>query len=149
MNSFTWALQTFDNLTNKQLYAILKLRCEVFIVEQACNYQDIDGKDLASFHLCGWDGDELVAYARLLPAGVSFTEVSIGRVLSSPAYRRQGAGIGLMQNAIAYCYEKFGKQPIRIGAQLYLQKFYSSLGFIKDSDTYLEDDIEHIEMILS
>ena len=119
MNSFTWTLQTFDNLTNKQLYAILKLRCEVFIVEQACNYQDIDGKDLKSFHLCGWDGDELVAYARLLPAGVSFNEVSIGRVLSSPAYRRQGAGIGLMQNAIAHCYEKFGKQPIRIGAQLY------------------------------
>jgi ElaA protein len=120
----------------------------VFIVEQACNYQDIDGKDLKSFHLCGWDGDELVAYARLLPAGVSFDEVSIGRVLSSPAYRRQGAGIGLMQNAIANCYKKFGKQPIRIGAQLYLQKFYSSFGFIKDSDMYLEDDIEHIEMIL-
>jgi ElaA protein len=120
----------------------------VFIVEQACNYQDIDGKDLKSFHLCGWDGDNLVAYARLLPAGVSFNEVSIGRVLSSPAYRRQGAGIGLMQNAIAHCYKKFGKQPIRIGAQLYLQKFYSSFGFIKDSDMYLEDDIEHIEMIL-
>ena len=147
MNSFTWTLETFDNLTNKQLYAILKLRCEVFIVEQACNYQDIDGKDLKSFHLCGWDGDELVAYARLLPAGVSFKEVSIGRVLSSPAYRRQGAGIGLMQNAIANCYEKFGKQPIRIGAQLYLKKFYEEQGFEQAGEMYYEDDIEHIPMI--
>jgi ElaA protein len=148
MAQYTWTLQTFDNLANKQLYAILKLRCEVFIVEQACNYQDIDGKDLKSFHLCGWDGENLVAYARLLPAGTSFAEVSIGRVLSSPAYRRKAAGIELMQNAIKLCIEKFGKQPIRIGAQLYLQKFYSSFGFEKDSDVYLEDDIEHIEMIL-
>ncbi len=144
-----WSYKTFNNLSNIELYHILRLRSEVFIVEQQCIYQDLDGKDLKSHHLTAWDGDNLVAYTRIVPPGVSFLEVSIGRVLTSPLYRGIGAGIALMQKSIEKVYETYGKTPIRIGAQLYLKKFYENLGFVKDSEQYLEDDIPHIEMILS
>lgn len=144
-----WSYKTFDNLSNSELYNILRLRSEVFIIEQQCIYQDLDGKDLKSHHLTAWDGDNLVAYTRIVPPGVSFPEVSIGRVLTSPLYRGNGKGIALMQKSIEKVYETYGKTPIRIGAQLYLKKFYENLGFAKDSDQYLEDGIPHIEMILA
>lgn len=143
-----WSYKTFNNLSNIELYHILRLRSEVFIIEQQCIYQDLDGKDLKSHHLTAWDGDNLVAYTRIVPPGISFLEVSIGRVLTSPLYRGIGAGIALMQKSIEKVYETYGKNPIRIGAQLYLKKFYENLGFAKDSEQYLEDDIPHIEMIL-
>jgi len=95
----------------------------------------------------GWDNNKLVAYSRLLPAGLAFEEISIGRVVSSPAYRGTGAGKELMKNAIETAYQLFGHQPIRIGAQLYLQKFYESLSFVQVSEMYLEDNIPHIEML--
>jgi len=144
-----WSYKTFDSLSNSELYNILRLRSEVFIIEQQCIYQDLDGKDLKSHHLTAWDGDNLVAYTRIVPPGVSFPEVSIGRVLTSPLYRGNGKGIALMQKSIEKVYETYGKTPIRIGAQLYLKKFYENLGFAKDSDQYLEDGIPHIEMILA
>jgi ElaA protein len=144
-----WSYKTFDNLSNSELYHILRLRSEVFIIEQKCIYQDLDGKDLKSQHLTAWDGDNLVAYTRIVPPGVSFLEVSIGRVLTSPLYRGNGMGIALMQKSIEKVYETYGKTPIRIGAQLYLKKFYENLGFSKDSEQYLEDGIPHIEMILA
>jgi len=146
MSTYNWYYKPFTELTPHELYAIMHLRSEVFVVEQNCVYLDADGKDLSSWHLMGWDGNKLVAYSRLLPAGLAFTEVSIGRVVSSPAYRGTGAGKTLMETAIQTCKVLFGDQPIRIGAQLYLQKFYESLGFVQVSDMYLEDNIPHIEM---
>jgi ElaA protein len=144
----SWELKSFEELSNTELYTILRLRAEVFIVEQNCPYLDMDGKDQLSFHLMGMnDRQELLAYARLLPAGLAFREVSIGRVLSSSAARGSGAGMELMQTAIQHIYKKFGEVPIRIGAQLYLKKFYERLGFVQVSEMYLEDDIEHIEML--
>lgn len=147
MSRYNWYHKSFNELSPQELYAIMHLRSEVFVVEQNCPYLDPDGKDLQSWHLMGWDGDKLVAYSRLLPAGLAFDEISIGRVVSSPAYRGTGAGKELMNNAISTAYQLFGHQPIRIGAQLYLQKFYESLGFVQVSEMYLEDDIPHIEMV--
>lgn len=143
-----WIQKTFSELTTDELYAILRLRTEVFVVEQNCVFQDMDNKDQQSHHLMGWIGDDLVAYVRILPAGLSYTEPSIGRVVSDPHYRGQGAGRSLMEEAIKRTIALHGKQPIRIGAQLYLFKFYSSLGFKAEGDVYLEDGIEHIEMVL-
>lgn len=142
-----WTCKTFRELTVDELYAIMRLRCEVFVVEQNCPYQDADNKDQKCHHYCGWNGETLVAYVRLVPPGISFTEMSIGRVVTSPAYRRAGLGLILMHQAIAQCILIFGKKNVRIGAQLYLKKFYESLGFSQCSDRYLEDNIEHIEML--
>ncbi|MEP7317570.1 MAG: GNAT family N-acetyltransferase [Panacibacter sp.] len=136
----------FSNLTVYELYAVMQLRSEVFVVEQNCPYQDADNKDQKSWHLCGWNNGTLAAYVRLLPPGVSFEEMSIGRVVTAPSHRKGGIGRLLMQEAIKQCAEIFGNGPIRIGAQLYLKHFYESLGFKQCSDMYLEDNIEHIEM---
>lgn len=144
----TWTCKPFDDLTPHELYAILQLRSIVFVVEQNCVYPDMDDKDQASFHLMAWRDEKLVAYTRLLPKGVSYPGYcSIGRVVSSPAVRDEGMGRELMDRSIRQCGELFGTGPIKIGAQLYLKKFYTSLGFEQTSDTYLEDGIEHIEMI--
>lgn len=137
----------FNDLLPQELYAIMQLRNEVFVLEQHCIYQDADNRDPHCHHLMIWDGDKLVAYARLLPEGLAYDEMSIGRVISSPQYRRTGAGKLLLENAINSCYELFGRGPIMIGAQLYLKKFYESFGFVKVSEVYLEDDIEHIKML--
>lgn len=142
-----WTLKKFDELSALELYQILQLRNEVFVVEQNCPYQDADNKDQGSYHQMGWIGNDLVAYTRLLPAGLYFSEASIGRVVTSPQYRKKGFGKSLMETSIASVYSLFGKQPIKIGAQLYLQNFYEDLGFIKCSTIYLEDGIEHIQMI--
>jgi ElaA protein len=142
-----WTLKKFDELTPHELYAILQLRNEVFVVEQNCVFQDADDKDQASFHLMGMRDHKLVAYTRLVPAGVSYKEPSIGRVVTSPTVRRGGAGRGLMEQSIAAVYKLFGKQPIKIGAQFYLKNFYESFGFKQISDIYDEDGIDHIYML--
>ena len=144
-----WKLNYFKELSTEELYTILQLRNEVFVVEQNCVYQDADNKDSISFHLSGWDGGNLVAYCRILPPGVSYTEASIGRVVSSPQYRNKGYGKQLMNEAIINTLAQFGCNTIKISAQLYLQKFYEQLGFVKLSDSYLEDNIPHIEMLFS
>ncbi len=144
-----WKLNYFKELSTEELYTILQLRNEVFVVEQNCIYQDADSKDSISFHLSGWDGVNLVAYCRILPPGVSYTEASIGRVVSSPQYRNKGYGKQLMNEAIIHTLAQFECNTIKISAQLYLQKFYEQLGFIKLSDSYLEDNIPHIEMLFS
>jgi len=144
-----WTEKSFSELTTLELYAILRLRTEVFVVEQNCVFQDMDNKDQHSRHLMGWIDNILVAYARILPAGISYTEPSIGRVVSDPHYRGKGAGKELMKEAINRTIELCGKHSIRIGAQLYLKKFYGSFGFIPEGEIYLEDGIEHIEMILT
>jgi ElaA protein len=142
-----WKLKTFDELTNHELYALLKLRSLVFVVEQNCVFQDMDDKDQQSLHLLGFEDGILAAYSRLLPAGVSYNEASIGRVVTDPAFRRKGAGKELMLASIDKLEEVFGKQPIRIGAQLYLEAFYTAFGFHTNSDVYIEDGIPHIEML--
>jgi ElaA protein len=147
MQAIVWECKLFDELSNHQLYSILQLRNEVFVVEQNCPYQDADNKDQKSYHLMGWIGEDLAAYVRLLPKGVSYDFISIGRVVTSPKYRNTGAGKALMNEAIDRCNALFGKQPIKIGAQLYLQKFYNDLGFNQTSEMYLEDNIPHIEML--
>ena len=147
--AINWALIKFDDLTALELYKIMQLRNEVFVVEQNCVYQDADNKDLQGFHFLGWDMDKLVAYTRLLPPGLAFEEPSIGRVVTSPSARKSGIGRELMIQSIDCIQKIYGDIPIKIGAQLYLQKFYSSLGFVQTSDIYLEDNIEHIEMVKS
>ncbi len=145
----TWILKRFAELSAAELYAIMQLRNEVFVVEQNCVYQDADDKDQASLHFCGFDGSKLVAYTRLIPPGISYPEASIGRVVSSPAYRNTGAGRTLMKKSIELTFRTFNCSNIRIGAQVYLTQFYSSLGFTQSSSAYLEDGIPHIEMILN
>lgn len=120
----------------------------MFIVEQDCVFQDADNKDIYCHHLMLFENKQLVAYARLVPPGISYREMSIGRVVTSKDVRGTGAGTQLMQLAIKYCREIFGDGPIRIGAQYYLKQFYSELGFTATGDTYDEDGIEHIEMIM-
>ena len=148
-HTINWRLKKFDDLTPHELYALLQLRSEVFVVEQQCLFQDMDGKDVCSLHLLGWAGDKLAASTRIVPAGVSYIYPSIGRVVTSPAFRGIGLGRQLMEESIREAENLYGKQPIRIGAQLYLKSFYQSLGFEQSGDLYLEDGIEHIEMTRS
>ena len=146
--TLTWLTKPFDALTVPELYELLQLRSEVFVVEQTCPFQDIDGQDQAAHHLLGYaDTGELAAYARLFGAGISYAQASIGRVVTSPRHRRFGLGRQLLQQAIAQCDTLFGVQPIKIGAQLYLQAFYESFGFVQQGEGYLEDGIPHIYML--
>lgn len=140
-------LKTFNNLSPNELYQIMRLRIEVFVIEQQCFYQDADNKDQHSHHLMIWKGETLAAYARILPAGLSFPEVSIGRVITSPEVRGSGAGKILMRLAIEKARALYGNVAIRIGAQSYAKVFYSSLGFVATDIEYIEDDIPHIEMV--
>ena len=147
MQSLNWTYKHFTSLNTKELYTILSLRSEVFVVEQNCVYLDTDQKDLDAWHLCGWQDDVLVAYVRILAPGVSYEEASIGRVLTNPAFRKNGYGVELMNVAIEKTLQQFNVQKIKIGAQLYLLNFYSNLGFIQTSEIYMEDGIPHIEML--
>ena len=149
MATLTWKYKSFNDLIPQELYSILKLRSEVFVVEQNCVYLDTDDKDQQSFHLCGWDENNLVAYARILPPGLAFEEASIGRVVTDPQHRKSGSGRVLMQHAIEKTLQQFGVTEIKIGAQLYLLSFYTSLGFKISGPEYIEDGIPHIEMTLS
>jgi ElaA protein len=148
--TITWQLKSFEQLTNNELYDILALRASVFVVEQNCAFLDTDGaKDLESLHLFAQNQlKQVIAYCRLLPAGLAYPECSIGRVVTDSKYRNTGLGRTLMQKAIQAIEQKFGTISIRIGAQLYLKSFYESFGFKIASNTYLEDGIAHIEMLM-
>ncbi|MBL7777126.1 MAG: GNAT family N-acetyltransferase [Chitinophagales bacterium] len=137
----------FADLTLAELYAMMQLRQEVFIVEQNCPYLDADGKDVKSHHLLCYDTDALVAYCRLLPSGVSYEEPSIGRVITAARVRNTGLGKLLMQKAIEHIELLFGNNTIRIGAQAYLKKFYEQFGFEDMQQPYLEDGIPHLIML--
>jgi ElaA protein len=141
-----WKIKPFTALSTNELYAVLQLRSEVFVVEQNCVYQDIDGKDEKALHLIGEFDDKIVAYARLFRSGDYFENASIGRVVIDPDYRDKKWGHELMQQAISGVEQHFKTKKITISAQLYLQQFYESHGFVVTSETYLEDDIPHIEM---
>ncbi|MBL9014959.1 MAG: GNAT family N-acetyltransferase [Myxococcales bacterium] len=142
--ALAWHAKQFDELSVHELYAILALRGRVFVVEQNCPYLDPDGYDQASRHV--WASDEagaIHAYLRIVPAGIKFGEVSIGRVITAPEARGTGLGKELMRRGIAAC----GAGPIRIGAQAHLERFYGELGFVRASEPYDEDGIPHLEMV--
>lgn len=142
-----WKIKPFEALTVNELYDLLKLRSEIFVVEQNCVYLDLDGKDKKALHLLGEYDGKIVAYSRLFDAGISFDNASIGRVVVDANYRDKKFGHDLMREAISQIKLNFDKDKITIGAQLYLKKFYESHSFVQTSEMYLEDDIEHIEMI--
>ncbi len=144
----SWSIKTFEELSGQELYSILQIRNAVFIVEQNCAYQDVDNKDLSAFHLFYIKDNAMQAYCRILPAGASYKEVSIGRFLSVKSARNLGLGKVMMQKAIQFVQEKWHKQNIRISAQQYLEAFYGSFGFKSQGSVYLEDNIPHIEMLL-
>ncbi len=143
-----WIYKYFTELTSQELYKIIELRNEVFVVEQNCVYQDADNKDQQAYHLMGFINNDLVAYSRILPVGIAYeTYCSIGRVVSSPKYRGTGVGKLLISEAIERTYKQFDTKKIKIGAQLYLKKFYESFGFIQCGEEYLEDNIPHMPML--
>lgn len=140
-------LKTFDQLNRDELYLILLLRSEVFVVEQDCVYQDIDGKDPKALHLMGFHDGQLLAYARLFNRNDYFAEASIGRVVVKLSERHHGYGHQLMQAAIQAIEKHFNTGTIQISAQRYLEKFYTAHGFITFGEPYLEDGIPHIAML--
>ena len=147
MQQINWTCKFFDDLSPHELYIIIKLRNEVFVVEQKCVFQDADDKDQKCYHLMGFAGNELAAYARLVPAGVSYKNISIGRIVTSPQYRNIGVGKALINEAITQCNSLYGEQTIEIGAQLYLKNFYKNVGFKQTGNPYDEDGIPHIKMV--
>ncbi len=150
-NEIIWHCKRFEELTLNELYDILQLRSAVFVVEQNCIFLDMDGKlDKESYHLFAHQNDVVVACCRLMDADIGFiNRASIGRVANAASVRGTGIGRLMMQKAIDACKELFAQKPLRIGAQLYLKKWYESHGFVSCDDIYLEDGIEHVHMELS
>ena len=147
MVTINWVCKHFDSLTPYELYALLRLRSEVFVVEQNCVFLDMDNNDNNCYHLLGYDGEIIVVYTRLMPPNTVYKEMSIGRVVNASSHRGKGIGKELIKKSIEQCYQLFGHGTIKIGAQLYLKRFYESFGFEQTDDIYLEDDIEHIKML--
>jgi ElaA protein len=139
--------KTFQQLTTDELYAILQLRSEVFVVEQNCVYQDIDGKDQKALHVLGFKNNVLVAYTRLFKPGDYFENASIGRVVVSQNERQHKYGYEIMKASIEAILNYFNEMTIKISAQEYLVKFYTNLGFKTIGSSYLEDGIPHVAMI--
>ena len=143
-----WKLKTFDQLTTTEMYNLLSLRTAVFVVEQNCPYQELDGKDQVAQHL--WlenEAGEVVALCRLLPQGLSFAEASIGRVLVNPAYRGENWGRALVKAALEVL-QQAGGDAVTIEAQYYLRDFYRGFGFVENSEPFDEDGIKHVNMKL-
>ncbi|KFC06971.1 ElaA family protein [Trabulsiella guamensis ATCC 49490] len=143
-----WQDLHHSQLSVSQLYALLQLRCEVFVVEQTCPYQDIDGEDLVgeNRHILGWRGDQLVAYARILKSDDELEPVVIGRVIISPAARGEKLGYQLMEKTLESCRQYWPQKALYLGAQAHLQRFYGHFGFVAVTDVYDEDGIAHIGM---
>ncbi|WP_191858449.1 GNAT family N-acetyltransferase [Hanstruepera ponticola] len=139
----------FQELNTKELYDLLQLRSEVFVVEQDCVYQDIDGKDMKAYHILGYKNDELVAYTRVFKTGDYFERASIGRVVVKKSERHHKYGYDIMKASISLIENVFNETEILISAQTYLGNFYNKLGFIEIGEEYLEDGIPHIKMIKS
>lgn len=143
-----WRCAHFDELTAREVHDILQARAAVFVVEQACIFQDMDGADVAGWHLFSRaDDGTIAAYCRLLPAGLTFAEASIGRVITTQRMRGTGMGRALMEEALRRAAALWPGAAIRIGAQQHLEGFYRSLGFVTDSEPYDEDGIPHLEMV--
>ncbi|MET3557942.1 ElaA protein [Streptococcus rupicaprae] len=140
-----WQMKRFEDLTSKELHAIYRLRVEVFVVEQACAYQEVDEADLISWHGMFWEDDQLLAYYRLIPREDG---IHLGRVVVGKTARGRGLGRDLVVQAISEAKNLFGSQDLHAQAQAYLQNFYASFDFEPVSDIYLEDDIPHLDMVL-
>jgi ElaA protein len=147
MHMMVWKIKKFDELNAEEIYEILKIRNQVFIVEQQCPYLDCDGRDMKSYHLFLENNNEIAAYLRIIEKGVSYNEISIGRVLVNSKYRGKGLARDMMKEAIGYISNQLNETSIRIEAQAYLIDFYKSLGFKQTSKIFLEDNIPHIEML--
>jgi ElaA protein len=152
----SWRFAPFDKLTPREVHDLFQARIGVFVLEQKCAFQDVDGVDPQCWHLLGCSSSlagegrgagQLVAYCRIVPPGVKFSEPSIGRVLTTAEARRSGVGRALMREAVARTSALWPGRPIRIGAQRYLERFYGDFGFVRASEPYDEDGIPHIEMV--
>ena len=145
----SWSRKSFDELNKNELYDLLKLRSEVFVVEQNCVYQDIDDKDIKGSHFFAHNGSDLIAYLRVMKLGVFYPKhISIGRVVVKQTYRNKKMGNEILVKAIDFCRKKFPKTPIKISAQTHLKAFYNQLGFEFEGEAYLEDGIPHCAMCL-
>lgn len=142
-----WRIKQFNSLSLQELYDIMNLRQEVFIVEQNAPYIDADYKDQKAWHVMAYSNDKLVAYARIIEAGISYDEPSIGRVVNSPLFRKTGLGRLLMDKSIEVMEQKYQTSKCRISAQTYLVTFYSTYGFKVCSEEYLEDGLPHYQMV--
>lgn len=145
--SHQWQVLSFDELSTTQLYKIMQLRQRVFVVEQDCIFLDLDGLDQEAFHILCWRGNELIAYQRSLPPGCGFPDSALGRITVAPEARGLSLGRELVQRGLDYNFSSWPDHDIQIGAQVYLESFYSSLGFVSCNDEYIEDGIPHIHMI--
>jgi len=149
MKHLEWKCRRFEQLNNDQLYELIKLRVDIFVVEQECPYPELDEKDrvIDTHHLTAYQDSKIVAYARLLPPGVSYPDSSIGRFAVDDSLRHQGIGTLLMKNCLEQVAILWPDDDIRVSAQSYLKEFYQSFGFTQTSESYLEDGIPHIEML--
>lgn len=144
----TWIFKHFEELTPRELHDALKLRQEVFVIEQNCIYPDIDGKDATAHHLLCYDGEKLAAYSRITFPGVMFDEVAIGRIVSAPEFRKKGYGRQVTAMALQKVKDVYGNVPVKIAAQSYLIPFYKSFGFEPVGEQYMWDGIMHQDMLL-
>lgn len=145
-----WQFKPYSELTLNEFHDIIALRLNAFVVEQNCTYLDLDGKDKKAYHLILRDGKgDVIATARILPAGLAYEEVAIGRVVLENEYRRNGIGKEMMERCVKFCFDEFGNSPIRISAQKHLESFYTQIGFESTGKNYLEDEIPHVEMLLT
>jgi ElaA protein len=143
-----WQWCRLGELSAEQLYAVLAARVAVFIVEQKCAYQDLDGLDEGAEHLIAWSGTDVAGYLRVLAPGTRFADPSIGRIVTTKPFRGSGLGRELVAKGIERARVRYPGRPVRISAQQYLEKFYREFGFATVSEPYLEDDIPHVEMVL-
>lgn len=143
----TFIVKKFSELTNEQLYQIIKTRIDVFVVEQNCPYHELDNYDQQSYHMFDENGGGITAYLRILPAKTKYDECSIGRIIVNQEYRNKGVGSDLIKTAISFIEQNLEESKIRIQAQSKLEKFYQSFGFKPVSNIYLEDGIPHLDMI--
>ncbi len=148
MSSYRWQTVDFNELTTAELYSALRLRQEIFVIEQNCVYLDVDGLDPSAVHILCWRQDQLLAYLRCLKPGLSYIESSLGRIVVSPAARGLNLGRELVERGIAYNQQTWPDSDIRIGAQSYLETFYRNLGFVVEGEPYIEDGISHVHMNL-
>ena len=142
-----WQWREFEELTGREWYAVAAAREAVFVVEQTCAYQELDGRDAHAMHLIGWRDNQVAAYLRCFAPGVKWPEACLGRILTTDLVRGSGIGRELVARGLRYIEERYPGSPVRIGAQLRLEKFYNEFGFVRDSDEYDEDGIPHIEML--
>lgn len=148
MTNLVWKIKRFSELTTEELYKILKIRQEVFVVEQECFYLDADNYDQKATHLWAEKNGEIVAYLRILPENIKYKEASIGRVLTALSVRGENLGKTLVAFSLQIIFNQLRSKSVRISAQDYLIKFYSSFGFVDTGKKYFEDDIPHTEMVL-